>query len=201
MCKHGHSTCSAIREFRNSKKWYKVGGVAAFLVNLYYKKGSSAKHNGRKQVLLGKERDGQYAGQYSLCAGGVDAGDGECYLYALAREMYEEFCINLFADKARTQINWPLFDKMFKSGSMRYVMHHGTPIFVGDVSGLSRDPINKELAKRRSRNTPHSMCEMECVEWIDIGSLFYGTPEKLDGSSANVSDFARGAARTVSAFI
>jgi 8-oxo-dGTP pyrophosphatase MutT (NUDIX family) len=77
MC--NHNTCVSIRNAGA------CNSIACVLVNNY---------NGAKIVIyLGKERGGNYTGQYNLCAGKLEPCDGGCYLKALQRELGEEFKI------------------------------------------------------------------------------------------------------------
>lgn len=155
MC---HRTCNEIKE----KGGYR--GVATVLYNNYY--------NRKDVVLLGKERAGDYCGEYNLCAGGMDGCDNGCFLEAIKREMIEEFKIDVR--------NWMTFDRMFKNNNnkIRYFIYNGTPIFIGVLNGVSRIPLNTKITAC-NKNTSLGWChrEMENVDYFTLdGKQIEGTP-------------------------
>lgn len=165
-----HKTCQKIRQLRNSSN---VGGVGIVFVNNYNSFGNYA-------ILLGEERGGQYQGQYNLCAGKVDPCDHGCYIKAAKRESKEEFKINI-DDKQ-------VFDSVFKNnkGKVRFIMHHGTPIFVGVLKGVSRKQINPIIsACNNNSSLPHSQREMKRVDYFWLSNS-----KQIEGHSHQISPFA-----------
>jgi len=87
---------------------------------------------------LGKERGGQYANQYSVCAGSMDPQDGCCYITTSMRELKEELGITLTLSQ---------FDQHFRNkfGKIRYFMIRKTAVFLGRFDGLSRATIKRNI--------------------------------------------------------
>lgn len=167
-CKHG--TCAKIRGLCQN------GDIKGFGLMLIMK------YNGQKWVcMLGKERGGQYKGQYTLCAGKIDQQDNGCVLKTLVREMVEEFKIDMKFG--------PEFDKMFRdiNGNIRFYMKHNTPIFIGVLpSGTSRKPLNAKITQANSNpNLPWCLREMEEVSYFDLK-----THQEIDGKHCVLSSFS-----------
>ena len=87
--------------------------------------------NGSSNVLLGRERDGRYVGEYNMFGGSKDPGD--CILSCLYREISEEARF-LPIDKS---INWENFVNIFMDSSGNFYgnrIHHITSaVFVGVI--------------------------------------------------------------------
>lgn len=149
-----------------------ITGVGALLVNKNYQKdGLKVKH----AILLGKERYGQYTGQYNLPGGKIEPSDNACIYAAIKRELIEEFKLN------NTGINicdWRVFDSIFKdyvTNKIRYIQHYNTIILVGLLpKGTSRNPINIVMSTcNLNPLLPLSHKEIECVEWFDASTSLH----------------------------
>lgn len=170
MCKH--KTCSEIKTARMNLGKTGKGGVGLVLLNNYYGKGKYV-------ILLGKEKRGSYKNEYNLCAGGVESFDNSCYIEAAKRELREEFKIDIQDYKE--------FDKIFRNSSnkIRYVIHNSTPIFIGLISGIKRDDLNKKIKDDNNNITlSRSYHEMERVDY------FWLNGSQIEGQKCNVSKFA-----------
>lgn len=146
MSTHHHSVCHALNvEGANAK------GVGCVLFK--------RTHSGLK-VLLGKEAYGQYAGQYSLCAGEMDLEDNGCYMNTIKRELWEEF---------KLRVSWRKFDEMFMldNGDYRVFVKRGTPIFVGFVTDNVYDMNSRVREAFVDRYLPRSYREMENLGLFD----------------------------------
>jgi len=144
-------------------------------------------------MLVGRETDGQYRGQFSLCSGTGEVCDinsqGEyCWLENLMRELREEYKINVL-------FNNGTFDKLFRgSKGIRVFIHNRTPIFVGILpNGTSRAPIKQQMLNDCfNHKLPHSLKEMDDAEYIRI---YDGT--QLEGKSITVSPYADAVRRKI----
>lgn len=128
-----------------------ISGVGTVLLQLDY-------YNNIPTIILGKERAGQYKGQYNIFAGKMEKEDNDCYIKAAWREFTQESGIELsFNNFSRTIIN--------RFGLYRYVLHGKTVIFVSKISGISRDTINNYIyIKNANYNLPWAFREIEKVE-------------------------------------
>lgn len=150
-----HKTCKSIKNYRASINKHNIGGVGAIIMCNFYGSGTIA-------VLLGKERYGQYKGQFSICSGSVDPSDNGCYLSAIKRELQEEQKISL---------SWQDFDQIFMNSAHKYRIyyHHGSPIFVGRQQGLSRKIINNKISRDNADPTmPRCMQEISEVDYFRL---------------------------------
>jgi len=150
MCCHNHTTCAKIR---------KEGGRGGVAIALLRKQDDE-----EWTVLLGKERKGQYKGQYNLCAGKRDRRDGKCFLQTAARELCEEFKLAIFLENGT-------FETIFKGndGKIRYFMHQNTPIFVGSCGKLPLNELNPIIQQYNSiEDFPNSLKEIERVDWFRL---------------------------------
>ena len=170
MCQH--QTCAKITAQRQLENRKGFGGVACAIINKYMQIIWT--------ILLGLETSGQYDRLFNLCAGRVDPSDNGCYLAAATRELFEEFAIDAPLGTA--------FDAIFKGndGSIRYIMHRGTPVFIGVVNGLSRNNLNPIIMNRmQDPNVSHSMKEMARVEWFDLQNK-----TQIEQKNCSISAFA-----------
>lgn len=167
MC--SHDICAYIKRQRRRDKRRGHGGVGMIILNNYY-------NRGRYCVLLGEEKCGSYSGKFNLCAGKLDLSDDGCYIKAAKRELMEEFKLTDF-------------NKIFKmdNGRFKVVWYNGTPVFVGIVKGLSRDPLNRKIL--RDNFNPHlSFChkEIHSVDWFWLDNK----KQIENKNKKNVSKFA-----------
>ncbi|ARF08363.1 hypothetical protein Catovirus_1_413 [Catovirus CTV1] len=170
FCKH--NTCHQIRVARGN--FSRPGGIGIAFVNNYYNKDYV--------VLLGKERGGNYAGQYNICSGKVESQDNGCYIKTVIREALEEFKIDVS--------NYKYFDQCFKAknGKIRFFMFNGTPIFVGIIQGVSRATVNNIIANHNQNpNMPHAFKEIECVDYFKIDDM-----KQVEKRPRILSSFAMG---------
>ena len=176
-CKH--NTCWDIYKAANKQPFVDKIGVGILVVNHYEVKKSGVLHGKKWVALLGKERYGQYAGQFSIIGGKLDSGDNGCLLHAMKREMKEE---------SKIVLSWPEIDTKFKdsNGKFRYIIHHGTPVFIGLFNGQSRKPLNDTINKHNGDVT-RQPCEQELssVEWFELQ-----TGNQLENQPVIVSDYA-----------
>jgi len=109
-------------------------------------------------IILGKERAGQYKGEYNLFAGKMEKEDNGCYIKAAWREFTQESGIELsFNNYSKTIIN--------KFGKYRYFLHGKTVIFVSKINNISRDTMNYYIYKKNANpNLPWALREIEKVE-------------------------------------
>ena len=172
-----HITCNCIYQARLNdvnigRSRHGYGGVACAILHQY--------DNQIWTILLGYERGGQYKGQYNLFSGSVDQNDNGCYLVAIVREIFEESTLNIPLGKT--------FDDIFKGsfGKIRFIMHNGTPVFIGVIHDISRKNINHELQLRIQDTTLHySMKEISFVEWFDLQN-----ESQIEGKTLPISEFA-----------
>ena len=170
-----HKTCNKIKQFRSNNNYRGQGGVAVLLLNNYYNRGNLV-------ALLGKEKGGKYKDMYNLCSGGVDSSDNHCYIKAARRELLEEFKIN---------VDYKLFDTVFRNskGKIRYLMHYGTPVFIGIVSGVSRSKINPIISLHNSNNSlPYCLRELYGVDyfWLNNKNQIEGYPKRISSFANSV---------------
>lgn len=186
MCKH--TICQSLSSQGCGK------GVACIIYNNYYDR-QTRKYT--ETMLLGKERKGTYMDKYNLCAGDLEISDDGCFLLGLARELSQEFKIDLTKG---TGVDWVKFDRVFKdlSGDLRCFVHTSgtyiTPVFVGVVVGVSRGVLNN-LISQCNQNTLLPWCqrEMECVDWFKISN-----GKQLEGKICVMTTFAEGALKRFS---
>lgn len=175
MC--DHSTCKAIKAYRQNIKHTGKGGVACLILNHY---------NGQRWVaLLGCERYGIYKNSYNLCSGQLDESDKGCFIVCLKRELNEEFKLTL--DKE-------MFDAMFlnNQGKVRYIMEGGTPVFIGIVIGLRRITLNTLITKDNNSDLPKYKKEIKRVDYF-----YLDNEEQIEGDPYNVSTFAQTALKRI----
>ena len=142
---------------------------------------------------VGLETGGEYVNQYNLCVGKGEKEDeinGQfCWLKCAKREMLEEIKIKTsFSDKS--------FDKFFRgsAGSIRYIIHHGTPIFIAKLKdGTSRSSI-KKLMQNDCQNSKlsHHYKEMSDFEYFRLDNGL-----QLDGLNLPLSKFAHGVSKLI----
>ena len=152
----------------------KITGVGAVII---------VKHEGRRLVLLGEERGGQYKDELNLIGGKMDK-PGECPLVAIYRETSEESKILQIVSKI-TKSNWAEFDAIFKPKHQFHTFKkYNTLIFFGVIeenpsSLVTR--LNDEITKANSNpSLDWALREMNKVELVD--------PSNLQGK---ISDYAR----------
>jgi hypothetical protein len=143
--------CDICTKFKNQN----ISGVGTILLQLDY-------FGNIPTIILGKERAGQYKGEYNIFAGKMEKEDNGCYIKAAWREFTQESGIELsFNNFSRTIIN--------RYGLYRYIIHGKTVIFVSKMSGLSRNTINNYIYKKNANhNLPWSFREIEKVERFSI---------------------------------
>jgi hypothetical protein len=178
-----HKTYQALTHIAS----FSVGACA--LLNYRHKDGRES-----DVMAVGRERSGQYAGQYNLCAGSGENTDrnskGElCFLEILKREFREEFKFN-------TPFSNGIFDSFFKgsNGRIRYFMHNRTPIFVATLpTGTSRATIKNAMVNACNNSfLPWSEKEMDDFEYIRLDN-----GQQLEGIQIKVSSFADAVRRKV----
>ena len=140
---------------------------------------------------VGKEKKGNFIGQYNLCLGTGERTDknikGElCYFEIIKREFREEFKIDTNG----------IFDSYFKgsNGKIRYFMHCTTPIFVAILpTETSREQIKNAMVNA-CNNSSLPMCEkeMDDFEYIRLDN-----GQQLEGKQIKVSSFADAVRRKV----
>lgn len=141
----------------------------------------------------GKEVAGNYKGTYNLCSGGEEHTDyvnGQfCWLNCCKREFFEEFKISCkFSDGS--------FDFCFQNstGSIRYFLHHNTPIFIALLpEGTSRSGIKHQMTVDcKNPKLPFCMREMTDFEYfrLDNGNQIENLPLTL-------SSFANGVRKKI----
>jgi len=154
MCKH--NICAQLWTLLNSSEIPEINsnktkkGVACVIYD-----------TNTEKIILGRENYGRYQGKLSLCAGGLESQDDNCFIGALKRELFEEFKLNF---------DWKNFNKCFKShGVFNIVIHHGTPVFRGkypiDINELNK--INKQYV---NSNNP-ALREMSELVLVDPNNL------------------------------
>jgi hypothetical protein len=139
--------CDICKKLKNLN----IGGVGTVLLQLNY-------YGNIPTIILGKERAGQYKGEYNLFAGKMEKEDNGCYIKAAWREFTQESGIELSLNKfSKTLTN--------RHGLYRYFLHGKTVIFISKISGISRDTINNYIYRKNSNlNLPWSYREIEKVE-------------------------------------
>lgn len=175
MCQH--KTCAQIKQ--NGGKT----GVACMILN-EYKKNAIVQDT---YAYFGKERGGIYQHTYNLCAGKLESCDNGCYIAAIIRELLEEFKIDA---RGTNRFGEKRFDKIFRSYSgeqsyLRYFMFYNTPIFIGYKSGISCEPIRKQMLNDNLCHPYKSYREMDDFQAVKIGTNV--TPE---GQHITLSKFA-----------
>ena len=143
----GKCNCDICKKFKHLG----VVGVGTVLLQLDYS-------DNIPTIILGKERAGQYKGEYNLFAGKMELEDNSCYTRGAWREFSQESGIELSYSKYLTIIT-------NRVGLYRYIIHGKTVIFVAKMSGLRRDIINNNIYKKNANhNLPWSLREIEKVE-------------------------------------
>jgi len=143
----GKCNCDICKKFKHLG----IGGVGTALLQLDY-------FGNIPTIILGKERAGQYKGEYNLFAGKMEIEDNGCYTRGAWREFLQESGIELpYSKYLRTITN--------RVGLYRYIIHGKTVIFVAKISGLRRDSINNNIYKKNANsNLPWALREIEKVE-------------------------------------
>jgi 8-oxo-dGTP pyrophosphatase MutT (NUDIX family) len=132
-------------------------------------------------ILLGRERSGQYAGEYNLCGGKMDYSDGGCVIKAIIREIMEEFKMDV-RDKQ-------VFDSYFRgsNGFIRCFTKGPSLIFVGSLpNGFSRQPIKHQMIHDCKNHSDYSYREMDDAEYFDSYNL-----RQIEGMRCEVSSYAK----------
>lgn len=147
-----HNTCNNIYQQLGKRPGSNVG-IGIMILNNY--------NNSKWVCLLGMERAGNYANQFNMIGGSINASDNYCFLAGLKREIYEE---------AKISLSWQELDLHFKkNGLFNFFIHHGTPIFIGIFQGLSRSSLNPIIAKDNSNQLlDHAKRELYCVDWFNL---------------------------------
>lgn len=178
-----YSECAILRSSN-------VTGVAVAGLNKYY--------GVTPCILLGKEKGGNYKGQYNLCAGGIEKKDKGCPFRALAREMYEEFKLPVMKNSNnKLKIDWGSFEKFLKwnNGNFVYVIHNGTPVFIANFTGVSTTKLNKIVKSHngdidfvtQKHKYPFCYREMAKLAWFKIAD-----DQSQDGTqNRTISTFAK----------
>lgn len=140
-----------------SKGYRKAVGV--FIFNNYTNQSTGVQ---TPSVLLGRERDGSYKGQYNLCAGGLETEDNSCWIRTAIRELNEEFKIKLDMSEFATHFKT-------RNDDFNHVISRGTPIFIGHFPGLSRVPLNNKISRDlKDNNLSSCYKEMDSVDWFTL---------------------------------
>lgn len=136
-------------------------------------------YNNHKVLVLGKEREGNYKDKYNFCAGSgemkdINSSGNFCWITCLLRELFEEFKINI------TSVN--AFNRIF----YRYVfIHNNTPMFIGHISNLNKDVINKKIKEYNSSNKVNSCYkEMDNIDFFSLNNY-----KQIDGKECDISSF------------
>lgn len=108
-------------------------------------------------ALLGLERHGKRAGEYSMFGGSADPADNHCWCQTASRELYEESGQTL-------SIAPDAFD------GMPLLLVNGTPVFCARMDGLSRRPITENLTALYRNHAPHVFTEMVDVQFIELAT-------------------------------
>ena len=107
-------------------------------------------------IVLGRERFGQYAGEYNFAAGKIEQDDNGCYRKAIKRELVEEFKIDVSDDDTFDSI----FVTTFFAGR--------TIMFVGIDNGIDVSVLNHYINLANSDYTiPLCEREMSDVQLFD----------------------------------
>lgn len=74
---------------------------------------------------------------YNLCINAIHGADPHCWINVAMHNLEKMYKIDLDVSK---------FEMHFKNtkGEFRYIVRHGSPVFIGRFSGLSRQPLNKK---------------------------------------------------------
>lgn len=146
--------------------------------------------NGKKYnvFLLGKERSGNYAGEFSLPGGKGDKKDAGCWMSLLRRELEQELKIKM---------DWKMFDAIFRDemGLRRFqvVLIGRSPVFFGFLPlGFSRSYINPAIKACIGSNLPWEEQELSEVDYFREDN--YRTPE---GRNRKISSFAMSAIQRI----
>jgi hypothetical protein len=181
--------CDICKKFKNLN----IGGVATALLQLDY-------FGDIPTIILGKERAGQYKGQYNIFAGKMEKEDNGCYVKAALREFTQESGIELsFNNFSRTITN--------RYGLYRYILHGKTVIFVSKISGISRDTLNNYIYKKNANlNLPWAFREIEKVERFTLDGKHIYKDKKTNKIIYNkkyckISSFATGVMPKIIQFI
>jgi 8-oxo-dGTP pyrophosphatase MutT (NUDIX family) len=188
-----HKTCKRLASLGVAQS----AGVAAVLfyrlqINDWVNESNLSSYTGWV-MGVGRERSGNYQGQYNLCAGKGEkednSGSGFCWLMCAKREFREEF-------KISTSFGNGSFDDYFKSstGQIRVFVHQRTPIFVALLpDGTSRRTIKSKMRDDNSdSHKPWSQKEMDDFEWIRTSD-----GRQLEGQYIQVTSFADAVRRKI----
>jgi hypothetical protein len=149
--------CDICKKFKSLN----ISGIGTVLLQLDY-------FGNIPTIILGKERAGQYKGEYNLFAGKMEPEDNGCYIKAAWREFSQESGIELSYSNFRKTIT-------NRYSLYRYIIHGKTVIFVSKMNGLRRDIINNYIYKKNTNhNLPWSLREIEKVERFTLdGNQIY----------------------------
>lgn len=129
--------------------------------------------NGKKvrSILLGKERFGKYKNFYNICSG-KKHDLSECFIMTAARELAEEFKIGFaYLNDPHTLYNKFLQHCMSYNGVLNFVIHHGTPVFIFYIQGVSRRKINDIIQSHNSTTLPNYLKEIKRVDWCRLTTI------------------------------
>jgi len=178
---HKHKTCQALYNHPEIQAKLRAGrGIGvAIVVYLHWFLNLL-----QPVILFGKEKHGKYQNEYNLPSGGMDKKDKGCFLRAALRELYEETGV---------WIDRNTFDSHFKhTGVVRFIVHHGTPVFICKFNGLKRGALNRTLTSwSKDHSKPHCYKEVWRVDFFDPSTLNQWDGKQSDGySNFQVSSFA-----------
>ena len=175
MCKYNHVICQHISNIRQNMGHNKNPGVSVIIFVNYYGKGWVA--------LLGEERGGDYAGQFSICSGKLEPKDKGCFLKAALRELCEEQKICL---------TWQEFDTYFKlaNGHFRFIMSGGTPVFIGIKQGQSSKPLNQQIRYDLKHSNDPAKKEISRVKWFWLTGKWARKPTNKNLKNWQLSSYA-----------
>ena len=118
--------------------------------------GSDPALRGKTCIVLGKERNGIYAGKYNFFGGKRDKGEKP--VDALLREIQEEMCVSL----TMQDLNRCVIGAFMVGGTMVVFAH---------VTGLSRQKFASQMAKRKGQHAcRREMVKLRHIPLADIKS-------------------------------
>lgn len=157
-----------------------VGAGVAVVTNYNHRNGSMP----TKAILLGLERYGTYRNQYNICCGKKD-NPCDCFVETAMRELKEEFKM----DSDRNNF----INRCTLRGQLRFIVQGPTPIFIYQVTGLSRSTVNEIITSHNnSPFLPHCYKEMLRVDWFTLSGcrIIPDSKNPFLTSNVNVTDFA-----------
>lgn len=156
-----HNTCINNRGIKG------VGAIIVVKLKL--------KHSSTNYVIFGKERNGQYAGEYNVIGGGINRN--ECPVMAIHREVAEEIKLYEIGD-------WKKWNKLFKhnSSTTTTFRQFKTLEFMAFLDGNPEDivkNINTNIgAANRNIHLPSCLRELEKVVLVSTSGEVIGEKKK-----------------------